>query len=114
MRLASVVLHGLLLLVGLGACSGSSEEGCLDLGNQACDLDACPIAEPYARACGAEAECPAPYECTTVEEVHFQDAGTRDVCLIPCDQACDCPSICLCNGVNGYSSWGPENYCACG
>jgi hypothetical protein len=104
-----------LLLVNplLVACGGSGD---ICPNEQTCDGGVCPYPDEYAKNCDGDAGygCPSPYQCTQVEDHHFFDAGIRDVCLIPCQSACDCPNPCICKGVDGtHADWGPDFYCIC-
>ncbi|HTM22044.1 MAG TPA: hypothetical protein VL172_16090 [Kofleriaceae bacterium] len=85
----------------LSACGGGTSDPDADLSS-------------YALPCAREPDsCPPPYRCTAVDDVD-RDAGTRDVCLIPCDSADDCPDGCVCNGVGGTdTSFGPDFICSC-
>jgi hypothetical protein len=103
------------LAVVLVACSTPSPDertgpDAACIANEPCDGAGCPALEPYAQPCEEVPDsCPLPYACTFVED----DLGVRSVCLIACDSACDCPSPCVCKGVNGNTSWGPDGYCIC-
>lgn len=115
---AVALMRCVLIAFSLAACIGteSDERAAADGACPAaadCGGDVCPIPDAYARDCDSDLAatevCPAPYECTTLDD----DLGPRSVCLVPCDDACDCPSPCICQGVSGHASWGPDHTCIC-
>lgn len=113
-RLIGRLMLGVAFAFGCGA-STSSPDATPPV-DVARTFDAGPDADllPYFQPCTTGPDtCPAPYACTPFQNQHEPDAAVRFVCLIPCSSGDQCPTNCLCNGVNGGTDVGVDHTCAC-
>jgi hypothetical protein len=96
-------------ILGLLAGCGDGGETCGD----DCPTGDCATEPGYAEACEPDLDsCQAPYECAPISaEPETSEVDHR--CFKPCADACDCPETCICEGVNGDSSFNADGFCVC-